>query len=392
MPRLVINCPINSLGYGIFSLYFIGSLLNSIQIFNYNIDLVVVPIGDIDLETTKEMEQIFDIAIKNHFIEKSSFIPNDTDYVIYIWHPAQLTDNLYYKCRKREGISFFERNKLTEQEVLGLLKVDSMISVSTWACEIYTSHNIKNSLYEFIDKIIHVRENIVKIFLDLQKNKNNEMVSFFNNFWWPVSKEFPLIFSGGKWEKRKGQNLLLENVTNCTIVASWSNPFTGGLKQPLEYLTNNKWSLISQGQIDDNIGYIWEKNNVRLILLPRLKSYISLLYTMYTCSRHVSLSAAEGLNMHAVEAILLRNRNILTYNTAHKDMIDSQSPFALNCKPISANDGIWFFGEGEWYPPLEEDLKWLNSKIHAKLENSNDKLFLCLLPKLQPSWDIKCII
>ena len=363
--KLAINCPINSLGYGIYSIYIILNIISDVKFWNKQKPSIdIIPIGSPDIENLDSIEEQYykwfftnkvEYNIKDHIVTRDYAENQSYSNVIYIWHPGQLTDNFTPKgFTKKLGITFFERDRLTGKEIEGLSKVDVVCSASNWATKILKQHKLNTGerIIPEINRTINYSANdpdyqtLKATIAELSKNSQPDV-----------------IYSGGKWEVRKNQKALLDTFSSrnkqSIIIGQWDNPFTGGLSQPINYLVTSGWQLKKQGKIYNNIGYIYSKNNCHVILLPRISSYVSSVNVLDLTNSYISYSSAEGLNLHAIEAI---NNGIdsvhLSDNTAHQDIADlAKITERIKCSIEPAIDNLWFKGEGNWYPVLDTELK-----------------------------------
>lgn len=364
MRKHIINCPINTLGFGIISLYVISEIIY----YSPGIDLEIVPIGEPDLNIIKEFEEEYFSAnpiIRSKIKKPSEYIDNKDNVIIYIWHPAQLTDHLPSKSDRKIGITFFEKSHLDHNEVSGLKKVTEVLQYSEWGKNVLRYHGIPtSSIFINNNTFLNWSGFSAKVMWGRHAEQAKDIIS-------PLIRSDNInIYSGGKWEVRKGQDKLIDNICNVpgkiTIIGCWENPFLNGLEKPISYLVSHGWKLEHQGTIFNKTGYIFSKEEKKIILLPRIESYRESLGVLGACDMMISLSSAEGLDLHMIEAKYIAHKPILvTHNTAHIDYT-RPSPcggLALATHEERAYDGIWFHGVGVWYPPRKIELDNLNMHI-----------------------------
>lgn len=363
MRKHIINCPINTLGFGIISLYVITELIFS----SPTIDLEIIPIGEPDLSAVKEFEEQYFFAqptIRSKIKKVSEYIDNEDNVVIYIWHPAQLTDHLPSKSYRKMGITFFEKSRLNHSEINGLKKVNKILQYSEWGINVLKYFGIPGGRIFINNSILSEPGQGKPSMWSDHSEQAKEIISPL------VQADNINIYSGGKWETRKGQDKLIDNIINVpgkiTIFGCWENPFLNGLEKPISHLVTTGWKLEHQGTIFKKTGYVFLKEEKRIILLPRIESYRASLGILGACDMMISLSSAEGLDLHMIEAKYIAHKPVLvSHNTAYIDYV-CQTPYpglTLATEEQPAFDGIWFHGEGVWYPPKKSELNQLNMHI-----------------------------
>jgi hypothetical protein len=366
---LALHIPINSLGYGIFSLYFLFNFLKDYEISQEQINnqIDIVPIGSIDLDTLSSFESGNNLIVRNKIVDAKYTGLKTYSHVIYIWHPNMLTSGLPVKLNQKSiGITFFERDRLMPDEALELSKVDKIIPTSQWASQVLNSYGISTTkpylpyLY-YGPRYSEEGKGLLSFSPDIEE---------FNNFIRRLPGGDNVSFSAGKWEIRKNQHAILDVCSSLAkpnvLIGLWDNPFTGGLIQPINHLNENGWSLKNTYKFFSNIGYVYTKGSCNLVLLPRIPSYEKSLKILKVCDSYASFSSAEGLNLHALEAMYYGLHSIyLTNNTAHMDLISQmgiKKEGIIECIQTPAIDNIWFKGEGNWYKISDKEIERLKSK------------------------------
>lgn len=112
-----------------------------------------------------------------------------------------------HKGRPNVGYVFTETSSLTEKQVSNLRKFDILIAGSTWNADVIRGHGLK------CDVAIQG--------VDCDLFKADERTELRNKF---------VVYSGGKWEHRKGQDLVIRAMkeiqsmhTDIVLMASWHN-------------------------------------------------------------------------------------------------------------------------------------------------------------------------
>lgn len=315
MKKLNINCPIGSTGYGITSLNIVKNLHNR------NIDISLFLIGNnIELNFPEERE----------LIQKLHQNTNTFDYnapCLKIWHQNDLAlkvgNSHYY------SFPFFELDTLSDKDKHHLNYCDYIFVASKWAKEILLNNNITKPIYVAplgVDQAI----------FSLTQNQN---ISIKNNY---------VFFHIGKWEKRKSQDFLLKAFDNAfTIndnVELWLLPHNPFLTKE----TESEWfKLVDDCKLKDKI-----KIYNRLPTQHHLAQFIA----RGDCG--IFLSRAEGWNNEIPECMALNKPIITTNYSAHTEYCDKNNSYLVDIDELeTANDNVWFFGNGKWAKLGEKQLE-----------------------------------
>lgn len=155
-----------------------------------------------------------------------------------------------------------------------------------------------------------------------------------------VSKrEATIFFNCGKWEKRKGHDVLLECFNaafqtgdNVELWMMCDNPFIGEMNQQWINLYKNS-----------PLG-----NKIRII--PRQQSHKDVYNIMRQTDCGVFPARAEGWNLELLEMMACGKDVIATNYSAHTEFCNSDNCHLVEIDELeTAHDGIFFSGEyGEW--------------------------------------------
>lgn len=325
--------PINTLGFGVFSLAFYRDLILSGH-FNVNIE----PIGNNKI--TDDVENLLtNISLdKNrllHDLDKSYDKDNVT---ITIWHPQQM--EIALKSNKLNiGYVHFETDYLNSQTVNKLNKHNDLtLTCSHWGQSILDELGVNSKVLHGPNPLrLYSRDTFEYLYppFDLPKAALNKHI----------------IMSSGKWEKRKGHHIIvdaMDHLENTTLLAVWDNPFTGGDTQPMQYLAQKGWRLLFRFLYNGLIN-CFEKNGNMIVLFSRRTKYEDIIRMYATVELYISASAGEGWDLPLVEASTI-TKIIGTANTAHLEYL-SKSEYIPVKGSVVANDSIFFNGtQGSWYP------------------------------------------
>ena len=310
MSKLILNCPINNLGYGITS-YNIYKALHKKKV-----DISLFTIGNIQTEDGWLTQEIHNDIVNIEKYEKDSPC-------LKIWHP----DDLITKPHSNSiyaTYSFFEVDKLHKKELFNYNNTDLVFTPTSWAKEILLNSNIDNSKIKVIPSGVDVTIFDKNIKIEENEKKDNNKYIFLNI---------------GKWEIRKGHDLLVhlfnkafEKHDNVELWMVNNNPF-------LSMLENKQWqNMYKNSKLGDKIR-----------IFPRLPSqkHIAKLIKMSDCG--IYPARAEGWNNEALETMAMNKPIILTNYSGHTQYANKNNSYLVNIsKKEKADDGKFFNGYGEW--------------------------------------------
>ena len=183
-----------------------------------------------------------------------------------------------------------------------------------------------------------------------------------------VSRPQTIFFNCGKWEVRKGHDVIKEcfekTFTANDNVELWmmcENPFLGDKNN--EWINYYKNSLLA--------------NKIRFI--PRQKSHRDVYNIMRQVDVGVFPVRAEGWNLELLELLSCGKHVITTDYSGHTEFINNSNSRIIEIDKLeTAQDGVWFHGTGEWAElgsrqkdQLIEHMRQLhNQKVNSEL-NTN---------------------
>jgi glycosyltransferase involved in cell wall biosynthesis len=314
---LNVFAPINNLGYGV-----TGYNITK-NIFLRDVRTTLYPIGGI--EPVGGMEEI--VSAINNQINHIPELP-----CLKIWHQNDLFSRV--GNGKFFGFPIFELTEFNNKEKYSLKHCDEIITCSKWAKQIIIDNNIG-----FTDDTVHVAPLGVdrEIFAELKYKTNRPTTIFLNS---------------GKWEKRKGHDVLLEcfnaafeHDDNVELWMIPTNPFIGNL--------NNEWEKT----------YKTSKLGDKIRIIPRQESQIDIFKIMSQADCGVFPSRAEGWNLELLEMMACGKNVIATNYSAHTEFCNDN-----NCRLVDINnletavDGVFFTGEGGLWAEIANEQK--ESLIH----------------------------
>jgi len=290
--------PINNLGYGVagYNIYK--------ELFKLHPSTALYPISKPEF-----IDKIVEAGLSNR--EKSSV----HDPCVKIWHQNDIHSHIGKGLHI--GFPIFELTEFSSEERLSMNHCDKLFVCSKWAKEI--AGRVFNKLRD-----IHV----VPLGVD------TEIFKPFNS-----TRGQTIFFNCGKWEKRKGHDVLLEcfnkafnSGDNVELWMMCENPFIGGL--------NEKWvNLYKNSPMGDKIR-----------IIPRQQSHKDVYNIMKQADCGVFPARAEGWNLELLEMMACGKDVIATNYSAHTEFCNKDNCFLVEIDELEqASDGIFFSGEyGEW--------------------------------------------
>ena len=307
MKKLNLFSPISNLGYGIVGLNILKSLSSKMEI---SLSLIG------GLEGTQS-----DVELAQEAIERASLFNNfHKAPCLKIWHEFALAERI--GSGPLFAFPFFEINQFDQRRINHLKSADGIMVASQWA---------KNVIKEHLD-VPPALVSVIPLGVDSTifspgPHKVTDKCVFFNC---------------GKWEKRKGHDVLLEMFRAAfpaeTDVELWmmsSNPFlsaeTGFLK------VRQEWER-------------YYKSDPRVKLIDRVATHGEVANIMSTTNCGVFPSRAEGWNLELLEMMAMGKHVIATNYSAHTEFCDDTNARLIEINNLEkAEDGIFFDGNsGEW--------------------------------------------
>ena len=290
--------PINNLGYGVAGYNIFKSL------YKINPSTILYPISNPTF-----VDEYISAGINNQSGTKG--FPS-----VKIWHQNDL--HLHVGKGKHIGFPIFELTEFTEDEKRSMACCDSLFVCSDWAKEVVLNQT------SFSESRVHV----VPLGVDTEIFKPH------------LSKRAQTIFFNcGKWEKRKGHDVLLEcfnmafnSADNVELWMMCDNPFIGQ--------DNQSWqNLYKSSPLGDKIR-----------IIPRQHSHKDVYNIMKQSDCGVFPSRAEGWNLELLEMMTCGKQVIATNYSAHTQFCDNSNSHLIDVENReAAYDGVFFSGShGQW--------------------------------------------
>jgi glycosyltransferase involved in cell wall biosynthesis len=294
--------PINSLGYGIAG-------INILKALEPTLDVCLFPIGPPDVSTEQDMELVDRTASKNQSSEASSPC-------LKIWHEFGMYERI--GRGKFFGFPFFEITKFNEGRKTSLRYTDHTIVASRWAANVIA------------DQVGNLPVSVVPLGVD--RTVFNEIGNQES-----VSQEKFTFFNCGKWELRKGHDILLKMFqaafpfeTDVGLSMMTHNPF-------LNEAETREWET-------------YYSSDSRVELIPRKGTVSEVAQEMKKAHCGIFPSRAEGWNLELLEMMSCGKPVIATNYSAHTEYCNPDNCMLIDINKLEpANDNKWFRGDvGDW--------------------------------------------
>lgn len=295
--------PINQLGYGITGLNIVKSL-SSIA------DVSLWCIGDPQVTTQNDADII------SSCLQRAKY----TDFkapCIKIWHQHDMTQ--FAGIGRRIGFPIFELDTFSDLEKHHLNSLDDIFVCSNWAKKVVEQQTMLKG------ENIHV----IPLGVDLEIFKPSDMVQC----------NTTRFFNCGKWEIRKGHDVLVEIFNNAfsesddvELILMCDNPFCS--KEEKEQWQNS---------------YLQSKLGNKITIIPRRPTQEEVYSIMTQVHCGIFPSRAEGWNLELLEIMACGKPVITTNYSAHTEFCNNSNAYLVDIdKTEPANDQKWFFGKGNW--------------------------------------------
>lgn len=295
--------PINNLGYGITGV----NLVNALMELGHEVSLF--PIGN----------PMADIKYRDSVNEalQNGLMPEFAAPCIRLWH--QFDMSMFVGKGPKVGFPIFELDTLTEKEVHHLQHLNGIFVCSSWAKNVIIN-NVKT-----MDP-----NSIAVIPLGVDSEYFFEQES---------ERQETIFFNCGKWEVRKGHDVLVEAFNrafeeddNVELWMMCENPF-------LSEIESYEWDRM----------YKTSKLGNKIRLIPRQDEQVGVSDIMRMTDCGVFPSRGEGWNLELLEMMACGKHVIATNNTGHTEFVNDENCMLIDCSYSEvAMDGKWFSGQGNW--------------------------------------------
>ncbi len=298
------SCPINSTGYGI------GSWNILKQLYSIEPNIAYFPIGQPSASNQSDHDLIIQL-----YKNSQNFDPNAP--FVKIWHQFDLANHI--GKGKYFALSFFELDKFNPMELSHLKVPDTILVTSQWAKSII----IQNGIDSQVD--------VVPLGVD--------RTIFDENKYEKISKDKYVFMNIGKWEVRKGHDILLE---------LFQKAFPSEQDVELCLLASENTNNYSSPQELDQWKKMYTSDN-RVKLSNGVRSHDEIAQVINYADCGVFPSRAEGWNLELLEMMSMNKPVIATNYSAHTEFCNKDNCYLIDIDSTeTAYDGKAFIGQGNW--------------------------------------------
>tara|TARA_Y100000310_G_scaffold341899_2_gene442779 strand:+ start:155 stop:1198 length:1044 start_codon:yes stop_codon:yes gene_type:complete len=311
--------PVNELGYGVVGLNILKELSKEHKV-------ALFPLGNVGIS---------DEDVKKAVDNTSTYDVNAPSLRIY----HQFDMAMHVGKGMHAGFPIFELNKFDDREKHHLKSMDKLFVCSSWAKKIIRENEVGV-------------ETVVAPFGVDREMFNENGVS---------SSDKTIFLNIGKWEVRKGHDILLE---------AFSRAFTDENVE-LWMLCNNPF-LSEQDNMNWETKYRIKLGN-KVKIINRLGNHRDVASLMKKVDCGVFPSRAEGWNLELLEMMSCGKHVIATDYSGHTEFANKDNCYLIDVKELEkARDGIWFNGQGDWAKLGNEQVEQLVNhmrRVHELKEN-----------------------
>ena len=292
--------PINNLGYGVAGYNIFKEL------YKLHPSAALYPISKPEF-----FDEYIDAGLENRKHAIHAHQPS-----VKIWHQNDV--HTHVGKGKHIGFPIFELTEFNQEEKISMMHCDQLFVCSEWAKEVL--YNQEGWTCPPVS--------VVPLGVDTELFK-----PCFS------SRTETIFFNCGKWEKRKGHDVLLEcfnrafqSGDNVELWMMCDNPFIGQ--------DNQGWiNLYKNSPLGDKIR-----------IIPRQRSHKDVYNIMKQTDCGVFPARAEGWNLELLEMMACGKHVITTNYSAHTEFCNKDNCFLVDINELeTAHDGVFFSGEyGHW--------------------------------------------
>ncbi len=319
--------PVNTLSYGYTSLNLLKSLAS------LDTSVALFPISD-KIEVTNQS----DADVIQQALSNARLFDVDAS-CIRLWHQHDMSQ--FAGRGPRIGFPIFELDTFNDVEKHHLRSVDRLFVCSEWAAGVIKLNGID------------VPTSVVPLGVDS---------SIFKCAQQTPPKSPTILFNGGKWEVRKGHDILFE---------AFQRAFKKDDNVELWMMTANIFNSPAENGL-----WASKYNSPQVKILPRMRTQEDVYNIMSKTDCGVFPARAEGWNLEALEMMACGKQVIITDCTAHTEYCSRQNAHLIEVTDLEpAFDGKWFNGQGQWAQLGESQIQQLADymrSIHERKQRGDD--------------------
>jgi len=320
--------PINNLSYGYTGINFVKELTargNNVSLWPISPNITVTNPADVDsIKSSLKNAEFFDTSAP----------------CVRLWHQHDMAQ--FVGRGKHYGFPIFELDEFSPLEKHHLSSVDHLLVPSQWAKSVVEKNGIT------------VPTSVVPLGVDTSIFRPSSPFE--------ASGRPTIFFNGGKWEVRKGHDVLIR---------AFKEAFQKNERVELWLMTDN---VFNNEQENERWKLLYSDPRMRFI--PRVPTQQDVYNIMSQTHCGVFPARAEGWNLEAIEMMACGKHVIITDYSAHTEYCDSENADLVRIDETErAFDQKWFFGQGSWAKLGQNQIDQLSNYMwgfhHKRLSNEN---------------------
>ena len=334
--KLNLMAPINQLGYGVAG-------LNILKALQERCEVSLFPIGNIQVTNQQDAD-----AIQNA-LDKAQRFSVDAP-CIKLWHQNHMAE--FVGKGEHIGFPIFELDTFSEVELHHLKSCDKIFVCSRWAQSVVRQQfGVSRDLVTCNRLPAGHKVEVVPLGVDTDIFRPAE----------PAQKGKTIFFNCGKWEVRKGHDILIEAFKkvadkhhNAELWMMCTNPFNS-LEEEAQ------WSQLY--------------NHPQVRIIPRAETQQEVYNIMSQVDCGVFPSRGEGWNLELLELMACGKHVIATDYSAHTEFCtEDNSELVTIIETEPAFDNKWFFGQGNWAKIDDAVINTLQAKMEQFAESHKGEI------------------
>lgn len=300
MKNLNVFAPINPLGYGVAG-------KNCSIMLNKFFNVSLFPIGQHSFDSQKDFSLLS--PLMNNSLEFDSKAP-----CLKIWHEFDMATRI--GSGELISYSFFELDQMNSTKKHHLKQCDKVVVASEWAKDVVEKETGHNSVHVVPLGVDH------SIFSPSFENNTDKFV----------------ILNVGKWEKRKGHDIILE---------VFNQAFPQNNDVELWMMCSNP---VASKEYNDQFENYY-RQDIRVRLLDRVKTQEELSDVMRASTCGFFPSRGEGWNLEVLEMMSCGKPVVTTDYSSHTEFCNADNSIAIKPKSLEkAVDNVYFKEQdvGNW--------------------------------------------
>ena len=348
--------PINQLGYGVTGLNIVKALSKLIDVSLWIIGETHPASGIYDSSIKLQVSSQEDADVCKKALQNAILFDHKQP-CIKIWHQHDMAE--FVGSGKHLGFPIFELDSFNEVERHHLQSVDELFVCSSWAKSVMEDNDIK------------VKTTVIPLGVDAS------IFKYQPEYPSDKAKEKTIFFNCGKWEIRKGHDILIkafkrafDTGDNIELWMMCQNPFNSPEEEA-------QWKLLY--------------NHPKIKIIPRVQTQQEVYNIMQQVDCGVFPSRAEGWNLEILELMACGKHIITTDYSAHTEFCTKDNADLVTIKEKElAYDGKWFHGRGSWAKIGDQEIDQiahLMKQFHIKRSNEHYVNHKGIETALEFSWD-----